>query len=379
MATTSFLASTGGNLMKAARTIREEARRERLLNAKTRTIGIDVDALDAAVMEHKQQAAAKAAEDKAYAEYVASITAYAEDGERAAMQEDIDTNIELLANWELQADKTKRMEWDLNDPDALKKEKPARVGDDDPRCGPSSMQMFDGEDLHKSDREAALLADMVAGIEAQLREHRNAKAEADAERRAYAEYESVLLHDVQVAELEEQREQLVERLRLMNENKMLARARRVRERDAAEAARKAELEQVASARNSALLTESRVLAVNFSDSRRVRRDHYKGMSREQLAAIQAEQQAQREALAARRAAEKADDAAWAERVRQQVEAAKAMEAQAEAERVADQRQYYLDIKAQQRAAKLARKAQQEAFTNEIQPRYFDKFNQTSHN
>ena len=40
MATTSFLASTGGNLMKAARTIREEARRERLLNAKTRTIGV---------------------------------------------------------------------------------------------------------------------------------------------------------------------------------------------------------------------------------------------------------------------------------------------------------------------------------------------------
>lgn len=76
------------------------------------------------------------------------------------MQEDIDTNIELLANWELQADKTKRMEWDLNDPDALKKEKPARVGDDDPRCGPSGMQMFDGEDLHKSDREAALLADV---------------------------------------------------------------------------------------------------------------------------------------------------------------------------------------------------------------------------
>ena len=95
------------------------------------------------------------------------------------------------------------------------------------------------------------------------------------------------------------------------------------------------------------------------------------------------------------------DCRWAERVRQQVEAAKAMEAQAEAERVADQRQYYLDIKAQQRAAKLAyvclpvqntpwarltavtclcrRKAQQEAFTNEIQPRYFDKFNQTSHN
>ena len=41
-----------------------------------------------------------------------------------------------------------RREWDLYDPDSLKKDKPARVHDDDPRCGISGLQKFDGEDLN---------------------------------------------------------------------------------------------------------------------------------------------------------------------------------------------------------------------------------------
>ena len=35
-------------------------------------------------------------------------------------------------------------EFDLYDPDYLKKDKPARVSDDDPRCGIASLQKFDG-------------------------------------------------------------------------------------------------------------------------------------------------------------------------------------------------------------------------------------------
>jgi hypothetical protein len=45
-----------------------------------------------------------------------------------------------------------RREWDLQDPDMLKKDKPARVSDDDPRCGPASLQKFDGEDLNSQGR-----------------------------------------------------------------------------------------------------------------------------------------------------------------------------------------------------------------------------------
>lgn len=38
-------------------------------------------------------------------------------------------------------------EWDLNRPDAKKLDAPARLGDDDVRCGPASLQRFAGEDL----------------------------------------------------------------------------------------------------------------------------------------------------------------------------------------------------------------------------------------
>jgi hypothetical protein len=43
--------------------------------------------------------------------------------------------------------KATRREWDLSRPDALQIDTPARIGDDDPRCGPASMQRFYGEDL----------------------------------------------------------------------------------------------------------------------------------------------------------------------------------------------------------------------------------------
>lgn len=45
-----------------------------------------------------------------------------------------------------------RREFDLNDPQALKKDRPARVSDDDPRCTISGMQKFMGEDLNYDQR-----------------------------------------------------------------------------------------------------------------------------------------------------------------------------------------------------------------------------------
>lgn len=45
-----------------------------------------------------------------------------------------------------------RREWDLYDPEAVRKGQPVRVSDDDLRCGPSSMQRFAGEDLNAPSR-----------------------------------------------------------------------------------------------------------------------------------------------------------------------------------------------------------------------------------
>lgn len=48
--------------------------------------------------------------------------------------------------------KEQTREFDIHDPLANRKGKPARVGDDDPRCGPASLQKFNGEDLYREER-----------------------------------------------------------------------------------------------------------------------------------------------------------------------------------------------------------------------------------
>jgi hypothetical protein len=63
-----------------------------------------------------------------------------------------------------------RREWDLNDPDSLKKDCPARVSDDDPRCGISSMQRFDGEDLNNKARSKYQTEQRRQWAEQQMRE-----------------------------------------------------------------------------------------------------------------------------------------------------------------------------------------------------------------
>ena len=65
-----------------------------------------------------------------------------------------------------------RREWDLYDPDALKKDRPARVSDDDPRCGISSLQKFDGEDLNNKARSKFMEEQRRLWAEQQMREHR---------------------------------------------------------------------------------------------------------------------------------------------------------------------------------------------------------------
>ena len=68
-----------------------------------------------------------------------------------------------------------RREFDLYDPDYLKKDKPARVSDDDPRCGISSLQKFEGEDLNSKARRQFQSEQAREWAEQQMRE----KAQAD--------------------------------------------------------------------------------------------------------------------------------------------------------------------------------------------------------
>lgn len=68
-----------------------------------------------------------------------------------------------------------RREWDLYDPDGKRKDKPARVSDDDPRCGVASIQKFDGEDLNNKARKMFQNEQTREWTEQQMRERKQAE------------------------------------------------------------------------------------------------------------------------------------------------------------------------------------------------------------
>lgn len=78
-----------------------------------------------------------------------------------------------------------RREWDLYDPEALKKDKPARVCDDDPRCGISSIQKFDGEDLNNKARNKFQQEQLREWHTQQMNERDQAKRNQDMADRLY--------------------------------------------------------------------------------------------------------------------------------------------------------------------------------------------------
>ncbi len=71
-----------------------------------------------------------------------------------------------------------RKEWDLNDPNQLKNDLPARTSDDDPRCGPASLQKFHGEDLNEALRLKKQQEQMRAWFELQTREKHQREVQA---------------------------------------------------------------------------------------------------------------------------------------------------------------------------------------------------------
>jgi hypothetical protein len=78
--------------------------------------------------------------------------------------------------------KTERREFDLNDPEALKKDLPARIGDDDPRCSVSGSQVYFGEDLQYKDRIKNQQHQMKVWIQEKLQQEQARKHQERAQK-----------------------------------------------------------------------------------------------------------------------------------------------------------------------------------------------------
>jgi len=163
----------------------EMQRQSRVFNARVRTIGVDLQALESQVVDRKIREEEERRRDAAFA---ADMTR--NDKITCLLQKRQETDIRSLNVQQNEYRKENqqphaRREWDLYDPDSLKKDKPARVSDDDPRCGVSSIQRFVGEDLNGKERKQLQQEQVREWSKAQAREKAQEKSNLDQANRLY--------------------------------------------------------------------------------------------------------------------------------------------------------------------------------------------------
>ncbi|XP_007892886.1 RIB43A-like with coiled-coils protein 2 [Callorhinchus milii] len=130
----------------------EVQRQNRIFNAKVRLIGVDKQALDTQVRDNQIQKEKESEKHEAFAkDLIKHDQAMVLLDER--YKKDMKNLNKAIIEFRQEYQRPEmRREFDLYDPQALKKSLPARISDDDPRCTISSMQKLVGEDIKQRER-----------------------------------------------------------------------------------------------------------------------------------------------------------------------------------------------------------------------------------
>lgn len=271
----------------------EEQRKNRIFNAKTRIIGVDLQAIE---QQANDKRAAEDLERKREAAFAADAVRHDKIADLLTKRQENDSRELNKAVNEFRAlhqQPDSRREFDIYDPDYLKKDKPARVSDDDPRCGISSIQKFDGEDLNNKARSKFQQEQLREWAEQQKKEKEQAKKNQDQADR---------LHDLKMRELDERAMELQNAeedcRKAINDaqkdyNHALAREQAEKKRLAKQQDLDDNNTEIANHVFGDILTENPAVAQSAFGPHRVITDRWKGMSPEQIADIKRTQELQR--------------------------------------------------------------------------------------
>ncbi|GET86587.1 flagellar protofilament ribbon protein-like protein [Leishmania tarentolae] len=369
-------ASTADNSASASNTMNTKTKKqlfmlqraERLKDPKMRKMGIDREALDAQVREKEALRRLEKERNDYYDEQALLMDRHA-----CALQQEVNS-IRAAREKELQdyrqtfQKKEMAREWDLNDPEARRKELPARVGDDDPRNGPSSLQKFEGEDLDYAARKAAQQRQQRQWAQQQVNE-KLAKKWMEQERdRAFDDRNEEVNY-----RLYEVEQKVAEQRRLMEKNgadfnRALAEQQRREAVRAKEVDTLLSLQEMAYQMDSDFLNERETVVSELGAS--VKAERYKGMSEKQKALLRAGQDEQLRELRRRRLLEVEEKKQWSLQENMQLRMANALDRQRERERRAEREQLAETQKMQAEAA-AERKAQlDELYKNAVDEDYF---------
>ncbi|XP_075947075.1 RIB43A-like with coiled-coils protein 1 [Anarhichas minor] len=355
----------------------ETARKARIFNTRLRVLGLDLDALNQQVQEKKHQQNMEKQRDKAFDKL-------REYHDEALLHQDIDEREKQAA---LHTDLTQywathqRVE-DSSDADLKCGLKGAFcITIPEAELGPASMKIFQGEDIGEEQRRREQMKKTERDLRAQ-KEDNERRLLGDKHREMLASKE--LVHQdrtgLQLRALEEECKKAA-RIALDNYNHALAAERT---ETLKEQHRREERENLAEMRHtltSDLMTECAEAAAREVGGERlppVLVDRWKGMSPEQLSAIQREREEQRIERQRQREAEKIQDAAW------ELQLLKLSREAEEEERRAEELRTEKRIQTDRYNMQLAREQQahqeylnKKLYTNKPSRDYFYQFNASS--
>jgi len=357
---------------------RELERQSRIFNASVRTIGVDLHALEQQVQERHNREEQERRREAAYAadmtrnDKIVMLMEKRRENDLRALDECVNK-----FRQEHQQPESRR-EFDIYDPEGKKKDKPARVSDDDPRCGISSMQKFLGEDLNDVERKKLQQAQLRAWSEQQASERA-----LEAAKCARADH----LHDLKSLELDQRAMQLERdemdcrrnlNLATKEYNLALARERCANEDDAKRQAQEDNFTEISNQVFSDMLTENPSVATSAFGSHRVITDRWKGMSPAEVNDIRNTQHEQIEESKRIREEEEHNDKQWEDNRLAQAHTAIIMERQQERLRTElnkQQAEENLRLATSQKQRK--EYMDKELYTNDPTSKFFTQFNTSS--
>ena len=349
----------------------EEERKARLLDPKARTIGIDVDALNRQVEEKRQRQLEEQNKD---VESDRQALLVAERGmllERQVELQRRQRSCDDAAYNHAYQRKQFRREFDLSNPDQLKNDLPVRIGDEDPRLGVSSIQVFHGEDPGYGDRVSLQRRQQRDWCVAQMNEKIESKDQAKVADRVFAARQQEYLSRAVELDNIQSRQGKEKRLVADEFNHAMVVQKKEEERQKLLQEASEEIEELRCNLDSALLSE--LHPPSALGPHRKRADHYKGMSGDEVVSIYMEQEKQRKEKQSISGTLKKEDMDWAAYEDACRRAGMAMEREVHRKK---QEARIKVAEAQKQDATLAetrRRHMDEVFKNEITPDFFAQF------
>jgi len=368
----SFQRFDGTTVLAKRRTI-EQARTAKILDDKTRMMGINTRDLDTQVAEKARIRQWQKDEQDLHANQLIQLDKHCclIDAELQSLRRQKAKEInEYRKGYQR---REQRREWDLNDPRSLGRDAPTRIGDCDIRLGPSSIQMFEGEDVTKPERKKIMAQQVRVWTQQQVDEKDVRKWAEYEDRKEWEDAEEDMnqrTHEMAKA-LAKERRRLAEEAAIFNKSlseqqKMQNHRDRFREQQA-------NMVEIQQALDSDLLTESLAPTVNANNPHRYKPDHMKGLLPSHRQQIQDDQEQQRRDNAERRRLDSKQDRTLDIQMAQQRRMAQILDRQQSRERRGEAKRLQEELRQQAYEAAERKNMLNKLYSNDVGEEFHGRF------